>query len=483
MTKNAIISDAGLKLVKAFEGFRALATLLPNGVWVIGYGHTVSAKKGAVVSKSDAEDLLIWDMSNLATKVSSCIFAPISQSQMDALLSLAFNIGIDNFTNSEVVRFINEGKLLSAASAFDAWRKASLGGREIIIDALVRRRTAEKALFLDVVEGAVLAPSSILNTKRDVELEFKITEDAKQQEAEEIVSDVAIDLSNSAALGSLFTKNEAIEEIIPVFTASIADKEYDYHFSDDDQEEVANANDPQSTNKLEEDELKATGTDELVPIGDVFQPEKKHDPVGELAEQISGRIAQIAVSVPVTEQETLEQEVNAEDNGDSENKEELATSNTLGAEDVPPMPETDIVEETVNDDQPSQNIEAEVVEVEVVETETVEVEDVLNLEQPYAIEADIPPFAEYDELVPEDMSYEVSAQSEQPFAVLEKRNSGMFVLMGIAGLILTAGGVFGTQKAGLIVTLGDMIKGPGLAGIGIMLTLVAVYFLLTKPKK
>ncbi|MBL4617536.1 MAG: glycoside hydrolase family protein [Robiginitomaculum sp.] len=480
MTKNTIISDAGLKLVKAFEGFRALATLLPNGVWVIGYGHTVSAKKGAVVSESDAEDLLIWDMGNLAVKVSSCIFAPVSQSQMDALLSLAFNIGIDNFTNSEVVRFINEGKLLSAASAFDAWRKASLGGREIIIDALVRRRTAEKALFLNVEEGVVLAPSSILHTRKDSELECKITEDAKQQAAEEVVEEIAIDLSNSAALGSLLTENSAMEEVIPVFTASNEEKEYDYHFSDDDQEEVANANDPQSTGKLEEDELKATGTDELVPIGDVFQPEKKNDPVGELAEQISGRIAQIAINVPATATEDLAKEIHEPQSSDLPAADEIKTEPS--ADDIPPMPEVEAVAEETTEET-TEEITSDDLSDENIALEEDNLENVLVLDQVSQPQEDIPPFADYDELVPENLTNELPVQNEQPFEVLEKRNSIIFVLMGIAGLILITAGVFGTQKAGLIVTLSDMVKGPGLAGIGILLTLVAVYFLLTKPKK
>ncbi|MCA8905752.1 MAG: glycoside hydrolase, partial [Hyphomonas sp.] len=51
-------SEAGLELIKSFEGFRSRATRMPNGKWIIGYGHTDGARKGLTVTPEDADLLL-----------------------------------------------------------------------------------------------------------------------------------------------------------------------------------------------------------------------------------------------------------------------------------------------------------------------------------------------------------------------------------------------------------------------------------------
>ena len=54
----------------------------------------------------------------------------------------------------------------AAACAIDAWRKADIGGETVIVDSLVRRRAAEKALFLrDMAHEA--APSVYMRAKLD----------------------------------------------------------------------------------------------------------------------------------------------------------------------------------------------------------------------------------------------------------------------------------------------------------------------------
>ena len=57
--------------------------------------------------------------------------------------------------------------MLEAACAMELWRKADLEGERIVIDALVRRRAAEKALFLKPVDGWVPAPTPVLPPKMD----------------------------------------------------------------------------------------------------------------------------------------------------------------------------------------------------------------------------------------------------------------------------------------------------------------------------
>ncbi len=157
------VSTGALELLKRFEGYRRTAAQLPDGRWTIGYGHTLTARGGVDVSESDAEALLLYDLIAVAHVVNEYTFAPITQNQFDALCSFAFNIGLDNFRRSQVLKRLNAGDVVQAACAMELWRKADFEGERIVIDALVRRRAAEKALFLTPTGDAwVPAPSAIL---------------------------------------------------------------------------------------------------------------------------------------------------------------------------------------------------------------------------------------------------------------------------------------------------------------------------------
>ena len=163
------VSRAAIELIKAFEGYRRKSARLADGRWTIGYGHTLTARGGAEVSEKDAEALLLYDLISISHSVNEWTYAPLTQNQFDALCAFAFNIGADNFRRSSVLRRLNEGQHLQAACAMDLWRKADFEGERIVIDALVRRRSAEKTLFLTPVDGWVPAPSPILRPNVDMD--------------------------------------------------------------------------------------------------------------------------------------------------------------------------------------------------------------------------------------------------------------------------------------------------------------------------
>jgi lysozyme len=161
------VSRSAVELIKAFEGFRAKAARLDDGRWTIGYGHTLTAREGAELTEPDAEALLLYDLIGAAHAVNEFVFAPLTQNQFDALVSFVFNIGVRAFRGSPTLRRLNEGRPLEAAMAMELWRKSDLEGERIIIDALVRRRAAEKALFLMPAEGWMPAPTPVLPPKLD----------------------------------------------------------------------------------------------------------------------------------------------------------------------------------------------------------------------------------------------------------------------------------------------------------------------------
>lgn len=152
------ISESGLDLIKAYEGFRPVETVLVSGQKVIGYGHSYVRGEAALLTQQKAEDILKSDLEPIEKIINHIVFAPLSQNQFDALVSLAFNIGIDDFADSTVLHYLNNGQPLAAATGFDEWRKSIIADQAYVIDALVRRRTAEKALFLSPTTGIVTAP-------------------------------------------------------------------------------------------------------------------------------------------------------------------------------------------------------------------------------------------------------------------------------------------------------------------------------------
>jgi lysozyme len=167
MRQRLSVSRSAVELIKAFEGFRATSARLDDGRWTIGYGHTLTAREGAEITEPDAEALLLYDLIGASHAVNEYVFAPLTQNQFDALVSFVFNIGVRAFRGSPTLRRLNEGRPLEAALAMELWRKADLEGERIVIDALVRRRAAEKALFLKPTDGWLPAPSPVLPPKLD----------------------------------------------------------------------------------------------------------------------------------------------------------------------------------------------------------------------------------------------------------------------------------------------------------------------------
>lgn len=168
MASNMRTSRAGLDVIKAFEGFRPRYQKLPDGRWIIGYGHLRDEGEGVQISADEAEAILReYDLPPIERLVMDCILAPLNQNEFDALVSLAFNIGSKEFVKSDVVARINSGNRLTAATAFDPWCKARIGGRVQVLDALVRRRAFEKALFLKAPGDTPAASSRVYKPIND----------------------------------------------------------------------------------------------------------------------------------------------------------------------------------------------------------------------------------------------------------------------------------------------------------------------------
>lgn len=160
------ISPEGLALIMAHEGFLAEPKPLPDGGWVVGYGHVREDFAGAALSENEAVEQLERDLAPIADLVNAKVTAGITQPQFDALASFAFSVGPRVFETSQVLRRVNAGDFIAAACLMDAWRKSEVSGELQVTPALVRRRSAEKAMFLRDL-SCEAAPSAFLHPRLD----------------------------------------------------------------------------------------------------------------------------------------------------------------------------------------------------------------------------------------------------------------------------------------------------------------------------
>ena len=146
------VSDAGIELIKSFEGFRANAYPDPKSggdPWTVGYGSTKSpsgrpVKKGDYVTPAQAEMYLREDVKKFANSVDALVTVPLKQCQYDALVSFVYNLGATNFRKSTLLKKLNAKDYKGAADEFLRW--VSPGSS--VEAGLRRRRTAERAMFL-----------------------------------------------------------------------------------------------------------------------------------------------------------------------------------------------------------------------------------------------------------------------------------------------------------------------------------------------
>lgn len=137
-------NQAGLNLIKQFEGLRLIAYQDVVGVWTIGYGHTgPDVKPGMVITQAQADSLLADDLIRFEHGVGNMVTVPINANQFSALVSFSYNLGLGNLQSSTLLRLLNQGNAAGAALQFPLWDRA--GGK--VLPGLLSRRQAEQALF------------------------------------------------------------------------------------------------------------------------------------------------------------------------------------------------------------------------------------------------------------------------------------------------------------------------------------------------
>jgi lysozyme len=144
------LNTQGYRLICMFEGFSAKPYLCSAKVPTIGYGSTyyLNGRRVTLLDKPitelEAFEMFKTIADKFADKVSKLVTAPIDQSQLNALVSLAYNIGPANFQKSTLLKKVNfNHNDPSIRTEFLKWNKA--GGQ--VLKGLTIRRTAEADLY------------------------------------------------------------------------------------------------------------------------------------------------------------------------------------------------------------------------------------------------------------------------------------------------------------------------------------------------
>ena len=107
-------SDAGIALIKRWEGERLTAYLCPANVWTIGVGHTAAMGEpkpvsGMRITSDEASAILRRDLTQIERDVDAAVTVPLNQRQFDTLVSFVFNVGIGAFRKSTLLKKLNAG--------------------------------------------------------------------------------------------------------------------------------------------------------------------------------------------------------------------------------------------------------------------------------------------------------------------------------------------------------------------------------------
>lgn len=153
------INDASLNLIKSFEGLKLKPYLDSVKIPTIGYG-TIQYPDGRKVTLQDpaiteeqAVGYLMYEVALKTKGVEDAVKVQLNDNEFGALVSFAYNCGVNAFKNSTLLKMLNAGNNRNAvADQFLRWNKA--GGQ--VIAGLTRRREAERSLFLKATSSNLL---------------------------------------------------------------------------------------------------------------------------------------------------------------------------------------------------------------------------------------------------------------------------------------------------------------------------------------
>jgi lysozyme len=145
------LSDKGAEDLKGSEGFRSQPYPDGEGVPTIGFGSTFYENgtrvtlKDAPITKERALQIFKVTLKQYTSAVDKNVTVPLTQNEFDALVEFTYNVGVDAFKGSTLLKLLNAGAPKNQVAAqFLRWNKDE--GK--VVPGLTNRRKRESTKFL-----------------------------------------------------------------------------------------------------------------------------------------------------------------------------------------------------------------------------------------------------------------------------------------------------------------------------------------------
>ncbi len=130
-----------------FEGLRTVAYRDPVGIPTVCFGETRGVKLGDRFTDEQCKDMLGERVLEFGRGVDGCTKVWLPPARKAALVSFAYNVGVQAYCGSTLVRKLNAGDTSGACNELLRWTKA----KGITLPGLVKRREQEKAMCMEGV--------------------------------------------------------------------------------------------------------------------------------------------------------------------------------------------------------------------------------------------------------------------------------------------------------------------------------------------
>ncbi len=157
------LSQHGLNFLRNVEGLKLTTYRDLAGYQSIGIGHKLlpeELRSGKIsiggqlipykdgITQEQADTLKRQDLVPVERAIREYVRVSITQSQFDALVSFAFNVGTWAFLGSSLLRKLNEGSYSEVPSEMKRWDKISTeNGEKVSVVGLATRRRKEADLW------------------------------------------------------------------------------------------------------------------------------------------------------------------------------------------------------------------------------------------------------------------------------------------------------------------------------------------------
>ena len=155
------LSEKGVQLIKFVEGERLTPYRDSGGALTIGVGHYITKAErlsgkiyveglairwGHGITPAESHVLFLHDVETAEDAVNTLVTAPLTQSQFDALVSFVFNVGIEAFLHSTLLKKLNRQEYDQVPAQFRRW----IYDNGVKVEGLASRRSLEVARWQTV---------------------------------------------------------------------------------------------------------------------------------------------------------------------------------------------------------------------------------------------------------------------------------------------------------------------------------------------